>query len=53
MKTLFYLEPGTGSLVLQLAIATLAGLGIILASAWNRIKRFLTRKRSAIEEEQD
>lgn len=37
---LHYLDPGSGSLLIQIAIAALLGLGVALRSSWGRIKRF-------------
>jgi len=33
-----YLDPGTGSLVIQMLIGALAGIGITLKVYWHRIK---------------
>ena len=33
-----YLDPGTGSLVIQILIGALAGIGITLKIYWHRIK---------------
>jgi hypothetical protein len=38
-----YLDPGSGSFILQLIIATLVGGAFILKTYWNRIKTFITR----------
>lgn len=35
-----YLDPGSGSMIIQLLIAGLAGLGLALAAGWKRIKSF-------------
>lgn len=40
-----YLDPGSGSFLLQLLIAGLAGIGIAIGASWARIKRLFTRKR--------
>jgi hypothetical protein len=34
---LIYIDPGSGSIVLQLIIATLLGGGILLKAFWNKI----------------
>ena len=33
-----YLDPGSGSFLIQLAIAALLGLGIALRASWGKIK---------------
>ncbi len=38
-----YLDPGSGSFLIQLLIAGLAGAGFIIAAYWKKIKRFFTR----------
>jgi hypothetical protein len=42
---LLYLDPGSGSFLIQLLIAGLAGLGLAIAVSWARIKRFLGKKK--------
>jgi hypothetical protein len=42
---MLYLDPGSGSFLLQLLIAGLAGIGIAIASQWAKIKRFFARKK--------
>jgi hypothetical protein len=48
-----YLDPGTGSMMLQIALATLVGLGFTLKSYWRKIKSslgdFLARRRRKID----
>jgi hypothetical protein len=43
---LLYLDPGSGSFLIQLLIATIGGLGIAIAVGWTQIKRFLSRKKN-------
>ncbi|MCC7118857.1 MAG: hypothetical protein IT310_10060 [Anaerolineales bacterium] len=33
-----YLDPGSGSLIIQIAIAVLLGLGVAFRSSWGKIK---------------
>ena len=40
---LLYLDPGSGSFLIQLLIAGLAGAGIAIAISWGRIKRLFKR----------
>lgn len=35
-----YLDPGSGSFLLQILIATIAGAGIFLAASWRKVKTF-------------
>ena len=43
-----YLDPGTGSYVVQILIATLAGGAYVFAMSWNKIKTFLSKIASKI-----
>jgi hypothetical protein len=38
-----YLDPGSGSLLIQLLIAALAGLAIFFGSNWRKIKRMFKK----------
>lgn len=38
-----YLDPGSGSFILQLIIAGITGLGIAIASKWAKIKKSIYR----------
>ena len=42
---LLYLDPGSGSFLIQLLIAGLAGAGIAIAISWGRIKRLFKRNK--------
>jgi hypothetical protein len=44
---LIYLDPGSGSFLIQLLIAGLAGAGIAIAISWGRIKRFFKKNKQA------
>jgi hypothetical protein len=48
-----YLDPGSGSILLQLLIAGLAGAAIAIGAQWSRIKRWLNKKKAQKEEAQD
>ncbi len=39
----YYLDPGTGSLLIQLAIGALAGGWYVIKNYWVRIKHFFTQ----------
>lgn len=41
---LLYLDPGSGSLIIQLLIAGLAGLGIAIAAGWKKIRSLFSKK---------
>lgn len=41
-KAYAYLDPGTGSYIIQVAIATLAGGTYLIFAFWGKIKTFLT-----------
>ena len=42
---LIYLDPGSGSFLIQLLIAGLAGAGLAIAISWGRIKRFFKKNK--------
>ena len=46
-----YLDPGSGSFIIQIAIAALLGLGVALRASWGSIKKYFGKKNN--EEEQD
>jgi hypothetical protein len=35
-----YLDPGSGSFIIQIAIAVLLGLGVALRASWGSIKKY-------------
>jgi uncharacterized membrane protein len=43
---LIYLDPGSGSLLIQLLIAALAGLAIFFGSNWRKIKRLFKKNKT-------
>jgi hypothetical protein len=43
-KTLAYLDPGSGSMILQLILAALLGLGVFVRIQWRKIKSLFGRK---------
>ena len=47
-----YLDPGSGSFILQILIASLLGLGIALRASWSRIKRVFGGKQKADDDEE-
>jgi len=42
---LLYLDPGSGSFLIQLLIAGLAGAGIAIAVSWAKIKRLFKKNK--------
>jgi hypothetical protein len=48
-----YLDPGSGSFLIQLLFAMLAGLGVAVYSSWNRIKGWLGIKSKPKDEDGD
>ena len=50
---LLYLDPGSGSFLIQLLIAGIAGAGLAIAVSWARIKHFFNRKKTAATPETD
>jgi uncharacterized membrane protein len=50
---LIYLDPGSGSILLQLLIAAIAGLTIVFGSQWKKIRRLLGRKKKKVETDDD
>jgi hypothetical protein len=45
-----YLDPGSGSLLIQLLIAALAGLAIFFGSNWRKIKRMFRKNKDQNDE---
>ena len=50
---LAYLDPGSGSFLLQILLAALLGAGIALRAFWGRIKKLLGIKSEADEDADD
>ena len=48
-----YLDPGSGSFLIQLLIATVLGLGIALRASWSKIKGIFGGKPKADEDDDD
>ena len=45
-----YLDPGSGSFLIQLLIAALLGLGVAIRASWSKIKGWFGIKPKADEE---
>jgi hypothetical protein len=51
---LLYLDPGSGSFLIQLLIAGIAGAGIAIAISWGKIKRlFGKNKKGKVDQDED
>jgi hypothetical protein len=50
---LIYLDPGSGSFLIQLAVAAIAGITIAVGTQWSKIKRFLNKKKTQNTESDD
>jgi hypothetical protein len=50
---LIYLDPGSGSFLIQLLIAAIAGLSIVIGANWSKLKRLLGKKKKNIETDDD
>jgi hypothetical protein len=48
-----YLDPGSGSFLIQLAIAALLGLGVALRASWGKIKGWFGIKPKPEEDDDD
>lgn len=48
-----YLDPGSGSVLIQLLIAGLVGAGFILKASWSKIKVFFKRSKGTEEDKPD
>jgi hypothetical protein len=50
---LAYLDPGSGSILVQLLIAALLGIGIAVRASWGKIKGWFGVKPKADEDDDD
>jgi hypothetical protein len=50
---LAYLDPGTGSMILQIVLGALVGAATVVKVYWYRIKSFFSSKKSDSTEEPD
>ncbi len=48
-----YLDPGSGSFLIQLLIAALLGVGIALRASWGKIKTLFGKKATTDEDDDD
>lgn len=50
---LAYLDPGSGSFLIQLLIAALLGAGIALRASWSKVKKYFGIKSEVDEDAED
>lgn len=52
---LLYLDPGSGSFLIQLLLAAIAGLSIAIGANWSKLKRLLgkNKKKSKTDDDED
>ncbi|HEY5903785.1 MAG TPA: hypothetical protein VIU39_14630 [Anaerolineales bacterium] len=48
-----YLDPGSGSFIIQILIASLLGIGLALRASWGKIRARFGRGKNAQEEDDD
>jgi len=48
-----YLDPGSGSFLIQLLIAAIAGASIAIGANWSKIKRLLGKKKIKAETDEE
>lgn len=53
MHLFFYLDPGSGSLLIQLILAAVLGAGVAVRIFWKRIKALFTGKQPEAEQDED
>lgn len=53
LSTRAYLDPGSGSFILQLILATLLGLGFVLKGYWSKVVSLFKRRSDEPQEPPD
>jgi hypothetical protein len=48
-----YLDPGSGSMLLQLILAAILGVGVVLRTQWAKIKSLFKGKDASEEDSED
>jgi hypothetical protein len=48
-----YLDPGSGSFLIQLLIASIAGIVIFVGVSWRKVKRLFTKNKLETNENED
>ena len=52
-EELAYLDPGSGSFLIQILIAALLGVGVALRASWSKIKGFFGIKSNKVDEDDE
>ena len=50
---ILYLDPGSGSILIQLAVAALLGAGLFIRSQWAKIKKLLGMSSSEVKDDNE
>ncbi|HOA21780.1 MAG TPA: hypothetical protein PKL82_04745 [Anaerolineaceae bacterium] len=53
LKPFVYLDPGSGSMLIQLILAAVLSIGVAIRIFWKKIRAFLTRNKAADSQELD
>jgi hypothetical protein len=53
LSPIFYLDPGSGSILFQLIVAAFLGAGILIRSQWSRIKGWFGVKTESTDDDAD
>jgi hypothetical protein len=48
-----YLDPGSGSFILQILIAALLGIGVAVRASWGKIKKYFGKDQSEEQTDDD
>lgn len=51
MHDLLYIEPGSGSYIVQVVVAAVLGAAFWIKMSWQRIKAFFTGKKNKVAED--
>ena len=49
----YYLDPGSGSMLIQIILGAVVGLGVLVRVFWNNIKAFFSGGKRKVEESND
>jgi hypothetical protein len=52
-RVVTYLDPGSGSMLLQLILAAVLGLGILVRTQWSRIKSIFMKRNMSEKDDQN
>ena len=51
MKLFAYLDPGTGSLILQVIVGGVLGVGVLVKAYWKKIVGLFSKNKNVIKED--